>query len=286
MKKVIFLFLILTFTLKVNAQLDEVTDLTKEDMIQYANPIATSVGTWLNSGSYHSASVSKLFGFKFSLLGMAMLIPDDQLTFKLKNGTETATVYGDKGAAVPGTQGYVVYPPGFNQTKIPAVMPQIALSTLGSEVMVRFFPKTTFDSTSVNLLGVAVKHSISQYIPLCPVDIAVQAMYNTIGMNHAKDFELSTKNWAFNAHVSKSFGLFLVYGGFQYESSEMNIDYIYSGNELGGLLQDEEISVNMKGDNKMRMTVGAALRLAFFVINADASLGAQNVFVTGINFEF
>ncbi|PID60443.1 MAG: hypothetical protein CR986_04085 [Ignavibacteriae bacterium] len=285
MKKIFFLFLILAFSVKTTAQLNEATDLTEKDMEQYAVPFVTSVGTWLNSGGYHSASVSKMFGVKISLLGMVMLIPDDQLTFKLKNGTETATVFGDKGASVPGTNGYLVYPPGFNQNKIPAAIPQIAVSTLGSELMLRFFPKTSFDSVNVNLLGIGVKHSISQYIPLCPVDIAVQVMYNTISMDN-NDFDLSTKNWAFNAHVSRSFGLFSVYGGLQYEQSQMNINYVYTGNALGGLLEDKEFSVDMKGDNKMRITVGAALRFAFFVINADASLGAQNVFVTGINFEF
>lgn len=286
MKKVLILVLFILFSLQLNAQIgDRITDLPKDELKGYATPLATWTGTYLNSGGYYSASVSKLFGFKLSLIGMMIMVPDDQTTFNLKDDTESATFFGDKGAAIPGTQGYAVYPPGINQTSLPAAMPQIAVSTLGSELMLRFIPETTIEDVTVDLLGIGVKHSISQYIPLIPVDIAVQILYNKVSIT-SSDLDISTTNLAFNAHASRSFGLLTLYGGLQYEQTTMDIDYTFTGAGFEGVLDDEEFSLNLEGDNNVRLTLGAALRLAVIVINADVNLGSHTAFVAGLNFEF
>lgn len=278
----IFLFLSTTILAQIEDRLNEIGE---EDMVGYATPLATWTGTFLNSGGYYSASVSKLFGFKISLIGMMISIPDNQTTFEVEDGVESATFFGEKGAAVPGSQGYVVYPPGVNQTSVPTGIPQIAVSTLGSEVMLRFLPATQIEDVEANLLGVGLKHSISQYLPLVPIDIAVQVMYNKFSLE-SPELNISTTNLAFNAHASRSFGLFTLYGGLQYETTTMDIDYTFKGAEFGDELYEKEFSVNMDGDNNVRITLGAALRLAVLVINADVNIGSQTAFVAGLNFEF
>lgn len=286
MKKVLIPVLFILLSLQLNAQIGErITDLPQEELEGYATPLATWTGTFLNSGGYHSAYVPKLFGFKFSLIGMMIMVPDDQTTFELSDGSESATFFGDKGAAVPGTNGYAIYPPGINKTSVPAAIPQIAVSTLGSEVMLRFFPETTFEDVEVGLLGIGVKHSISQYIPLIPVEIAVQVLYNKVSIT-SPDLDLSTTNLAFNAHASRSFGLLTLYGGLQYEQTTMNIDYTFTGAGFEGIDVDEKFSLELEGDNNIRLTLGAALRLAVIVINADVNLGSHTAFVAGLNFEF
>ena len=286
MKKVLVPFLFLLLAVQVNAQFaDRITDLPTEELKDYATPLATWTGTYLNSGGYYSADVSTFFGFKLSLIGMMIMVPDDQTKFTTASGEESATFFGDKGAAVPGTQGYVVFPPGVNTTSVPAAMPQIAVSTLGSEVMLRFVPTTELDDVEVGLLGLGVKHSISQYIPLLPVDIAVQLLYNKVSIE-SPDLDMSTTNLAFNAHASRSFGLVTLYGGLQYESTSMDIDYTFTGIGFEGLSDDEKLSLSLDGDNNFRLTLGAALRLAVLVINADVNIGSQTALVAGLNFEF
>jgi len=286
MKKVLLPVLLILFSLQLSAQVgDRLTDLPKDELKGYATPLATWTGTYLNSGGYYSASVSKLFGFKLSLVGMMIMVPDDQTTFTLTDDSESATFFGDKGAAIPGTRGYAVYPPGINKTSVPAAMPQIAVSTLGSEVMLRFIPETTIEDVKVDLLGVGVKHSISQYIPLIPVDIAVQVLYNKVSIT-SPELDLSTTNLAFNAHASRSFGLVTLYGGLQYEQTSMDIDYTFTGAGFEGIDEDEKFSLSLDGDNNVRLTVGAALRLAVLVINADVNIGSQTAIVGGLNFEF
>lgn len=283
MKK-LFLLLIIVFTIQLNAQFeDRINELSEDLQKNYSTPLATWTGTYLNSGGYYTAGVSKTFGFKLSLIGMMIMIPEDQRTFKLDDGTETATFFGEKGAAVPESQGYLVYPPGVNQTSVPAGIPQISLSAFGTELMARFIPETVIEDVSIDMLGGALKHSISQYIPLCPVDIAVQGMYNKLSIG-SPELDISTTNIAVNAHVSKSFGLAILYGGLQYEKTTMDIEYTFKGDELEGVFENDKLKVNLEGENNFRLTVGAALNLAVFVLNADVNIGSQTAFVAGLNF--
>jgi hypothetical protein len=286
MKKLLHLFIFIIFSIQLNAQFeDRFNEIPTDELKGYSTPLATWTGTYLNSGGYYSASVSKLFGFKLSLVGMMIFIPEDQATFKLSDGTESATFFGEKGAAVPGTNGYLVYPPGVNQSSVPAAIPQIAVSTLGTEVMLRLLPATTVEDVEFDMLGLGLKHSISQYIPLFPIDLAVQVMYNKFSLA-GPDLSISTSNLAFNAHASKSFGLVILYGGLQYESTSMDIDYTFFGSGFEGIVEGDELNVSLDGDNSVRLTLGAALKLAFFVLNADVNFGSQTAIVAGLNFEF
>lgn len=286
MKKLLYLFIFIIFSIQLNAQFeDRFNEIPTEELKGYSTPLATWTGTYLNSGGYYSASVSKLFGFKLSLVGMMIFIPEDQAKFKLSDGTESATFFGEKGAAVPGTNGYLVYPPGVNQSSVPAAIPQIAVSTLGTEVMLRLLPATTVEDVEFDMLGLGLKHSISQYIPLFPIDLAVQVMYNKFSLA-GPDLSISTSNLAFNAHASKSFGLVILYGGLQYESTSMDIDYTFFGSGFEGIIEGDELNVSLDGDNSVRLTLGAALKLAFFVLNADVNFGSQTAIVAGLNFEF
>jgi hypothetical protein len=283
MKKVLATILLLFFTIQLQAQFEDRFNELSEDLQKgYSTPFATWTGTYLNSGGYYSASVSKLFGFKLSLIGMMIFIPEDQQTFKLDDGTETATFFGEKGAAVPGAQGYLVYPPGVNQSSVPMVMPQIAVSTLGTELMLRYIPTLDIEDVSFDLLGIGVKHSISQYIPLVPVDIAVQIMYNKFSLE-GPELLISTSNLAFNAHASRSFGLVTLYGGLQYESTTLDLEYTFKDANTG---LSDEVKASIDGENGVRLTLGAALRLAVFVLNADINIGSQTAVIAGLNFEF
>jgi hypothetical protein len=261
--------------------------LTEADITEYAKPFGTSLGMAFNSGSYHSAEVADFFGFSISFKGMYILIPDDDLTFTptLPAGytatNPTATIYGGEGVAYYGPDGYIVYPPGVNESSLPFVMPQISASFMGTEVMLRYLPSISLgDKEDLSMFGIGVKHSISRYIPLSPVDISVQFLYNNLEITSVMDITA----YAFNAHASKSFGLFTVYGGLQYESSTFSLEYTYSGNIESK--KGDRIKVEIDGDNNFRGTLGAAIKLAVIVLNIDYSLGAQSVVTGGLSFEF
>jgi hypothetical protein len=264
--------------------------LTDAEITEYARPFGTSLGMAFNSASYHTAKVADLFGFAVSFKGMYIFIPDDDLTFtpSLPEGynadQSTATIYGNEGAAYYGPNGYIVYPPGIDRSSLPVVLPQISGSLVGTEVMLRYLPSISLgDEEDLSMFGIGLKHSISRYIPLSPVDISVQFLYNNLEITGLMDVSAI----AFNAHASKGFGLFTLYGGLQYESSTFDLEYEYTA--PGGttsIQPGETVKVSIDGDNNFRGTLGGSLKLALIVLNVDYSLGAQAVLSGGLTFEF
>ncbi len=292
MKKIFTLFLILFVSTISNAQLeDRFSALNEINAEGYAKPLATSLGIGLNSGTYYSASVPSLFGFTFSLKGMFIFIPDDDKTFDpvLPAGYEegsSATIYGDKGGAYAGYDGFIVLPPGVNLSSVPLAYPQVSFATFGTELLIRFLPSIELgEDAKLNFWGLGLKHSISQYIPLFPVDLAAQIVYNKISITDIVDH----KNLAFNVHASKSFGIIILYGGLQYESSTMDLEYTIDGDPDNAdplLRVDKDVNLSIDGDNNFRVTLGTALKLAFFALNVDLNIGSQLAVTTGLNFAF
>lgn len=294
MKKLLtFLVLFILCSSGVFSQVeDRFAALNETNVKLYAQPFATAFGTAMNSGGYHSASVADLFGFSLSFQGMYILIPDDQLTYSPSLPTgyttgPTATIFGDKGSAYAGSAGYITTPPGVNVSAMPMAMPQISLSLMGTEVMFRYLPEIALGNggEKISLFGLGAKHSISRYIPLIPIDVAVQVLYSKLEITNL----LKSKNLAFNAHASKTFGILTPYFGLQYESSSLDLTYEINGDPLSGdpsLQVNKKVSVSLDGDNTFRTTLGAALKLAIFVLNADVNLGSQTTFTGGLSFEF
>jgi len=271
---------------------DRFAALNETNVKLYAQPFATAFGTAMNSAGYHSASVADLFGFSISFQGMYILIPDDQLTYSpsLPSGYTTgpsATIFGDKGSAYAGPAGYITTPPGVNVSAMPMALPQISLSFIGTEVMFRYLPEIELGNKGekLSLFGIGAKHSVSRYIPLIPIDVAVQVLYNKLEITNL----VESKNLAFNAHASKTFGILSPYFGLQFESSSLDLTYEINGDPLSGdpaLQVDKKVSVSLDGDNSFRATLGACLKLAVIVLNADVSLGSQTTFSGGLSFEF
>jgi hypothetical protein len=152
---------------------------------------------------------------------------------------------------------------------------------MGTEVMLRYLPSISLsEKEDLSMFGIGLKHSVSRYMPLSPVDISVQFLYNNLEITGVMDITA----YAFNVHASKSFGLFNVYGGLQYESSSFDVEYTYNGYRED--LRGTDIKVEIDGDNNFRGTLGGALKVALLVFNLDFSLGAQSVLSSGLTFEF
>ena len=270
---------------------DQLSALSDENVEEYVKPLATSLGLSLNSGMYHTADVSSVFGFSFGIKSMTIFAPDDQLTFKpdlpegYDNSEETATIYGDHAAYYGGPNGYISFPGGLDESVVPIAYPQVAVSFLGTEVMVRYIPEVSIGDADFSLFGGAVKHDISRYIPLCPVDIALQVGFSKVEVSDVMELN----NFAVNVHASRWLGLFTVYGGLQYEKTTMDLNYTFEGDSESGdpaLQLKKEISVSVDGDNSFGITAGASMKMVFFVLNADYTYNSQSVLSAGMTFEF
>jgi hypothetical protein len=182
-------------------------------------------------------------------------------------------------------------PPGVVDTPVaPLIIPQLGAGTLfGTDVMLRYLPKTRLKSYgTIGVFGVGVRHSISQYIPMSPIDLAVQGVYNSVSLEdqNLEGDVLDASGYAFNLQASKSLPVLPVtfYGGLQYETFSAEYAYEFDPASFSGSSDIEPVSFTLDQDatNSVRGLAGVSITLAVVRINADYSLAANDVVTVGI----
>jgi hypothetical protein len=253
----------------------------------YLKPLITAFGSNLNSGLYRSAHVPKMgFHFNIALNAMVAIIPSSQNTFTATttgyftpvSQFEAPTVIGDPLGAVvtSGSGAEYISPGGYDTKSFILGAPTFTVGSIfGTEASLRFFKaRVNEDLGDVSLLGIGARHSISQYIPMSPVDIAVGLFYHTFEISDIVNSNVST----IHAEVGKSFTMANIYGGLAYESTNAKVEYTF---ESGSTVED--VNLDFSGTNKFRITLGAGLSFGLFHWNVDYSIGNQHVLNTGIS---
>jgi hypothetical protein len=124
------------------------------------------------------------------------------------------------------------------------------------------------------MVGLAVRHSISQYIPLFPVNVAVQGAWQSIGLSGTQQDDIvQATGWALNAQASKSVPVLPVtfYGGLQYESFEVDVDYTFETSA-----GTTDVMFSQTASNNFRALAGLSVSLAVARLNVDYALGSSN----------
>ncbi len=171
----------------------------------------------------------------------------------------------------------------------PLLVPQAGLGTvLGTDIMFRWLPTITVtDVGSVELFGFAVRHSINQYLPQLPIDLAIQAAWQHVQVDDADDASvIDARTFAVNAAVSKRFGVLTLYGGVQTERSDIEFAYeaAVDGSDVGVTSVPIQFTVN--GGGRTRGIFGMGLSLGPVLINSDISVGQTTVVSAGFGFAF
>jgi hypothetical protein len=268
---------------------DRFSYLTDEEVSKYAQPLVTTLGVALNSAGYMSASVPQNFRLTFSLKAIAVFIPKEQQSFlptlpdEYVVNKSTATIYGGKGSYYLGKNGYYVYPPGVNNRTIPVAFPQITFSVSGTELLLRILPSISIGGNKMNFMTAGIKYYLNQSLFTLPVDIAVQTFYTKLSISDIID----SRNFAVNAEASKTLGSLTFYGGLQYESSTLDLNYTITEDNFianPGQQKGREVSAFIRGKNSLRATAGCAVKLSSIILNADFSFANQYVLTTGLSF--
>jgi hypothetical protein len=165
---------------------------------------------------------------------------------------------------------------------VPLVAPQLALGLpFGLEVIGRWIPPVKTDQGKYSNMGFGIRYDIDQWIPFCPVDIAIHFMTQKMTFKSNNDQDILTgKATAYGMEVSKQLFILTLYSGFQLESSSLTLnDYTGYDFETGQSIFIQGFDIN--GNNKSRVTVGARLLLLFINLHADYSFSANDVLTLG-----
>jgi hypothetical protein len=120
-----------------------------------------------------------------------------------------------------------------------------------------------------------MRHNISAYAKM-PFDVAIQFGVQSFGIKDINNFKFIDANSSFvNLQINKTFFVVSVYGGLQYESYSVDVNYINSGTSF---------IFNQKGDNHFRGIAGATVSLGPANFNADVNFGTIFAFSAGLGF--
>jgi hypothetical protein len=129
----------------------------------------------------------------------------------------------------------------------------------------------------LNIFGMGVRHNISQYIPSWPAHLAVGYYWTTFRLGDITD----AKNSFISLQGSYPMEKLTFYGGLGYELTTMQVGYTFKGEEG----TEEDINFDLKGSNKVRLTLGASLKLGPVRLNGDYNFSDQGVFSCGLGFD-
>lgn len=284
----------------------------------YTQPLTDALGANLNAGLFRTAEVGGGEGpipgvdLYVGVTAMGALTSGSETAFQLEqdqvetdNGRtltitypdeELPTVFGDEtspGNAVisdgnPATPDEELdLPPGLWSTSIaPFAVLQVGAGTVyGTDAQFRFLPNTSVqDYGSFSLFGVSVRHSLSQYIPASPVNLAVQGTWQTLSFSGGTegpglDENVNADGWALNAQVSKSVpgAPVTFYGGLQYEQFGLDVSYTFETNA-----GTSTVSLDQDASNSVRALAGVSATLSLIQVNVDYALGANNTVSAGL----
>ncbi|MBD3615910.1 MAG: hypothetical protein HUJ22_04990 [Gracilimonas sp.] len=330
----------------LQAGADDATILTKE----YLKPFPTGFGTGLNAGWTESAAPKKTLGFSLQIRPSIAVVPGSDQSFDISSlgldkivvaaGEDpvTSTISGSKGSGPlleiyddpnsnnPQKLGEFNMPGGTGFSFVPAPVVQASIGLVKkTDLTLRYFPETEIgDFGSFSIIGGAVKHEISQWLPgskLLPVDISLMLGYNRIGVDAGLDLQetgtrdpndptltsnpnpdfdsqkvvTTTETFVFNALVGKSLPLISVYGGLGYQKAtfdlSVNGDYpvssynpITPGDDY--IVVSDPISFSLDSKSSAHALAGFRLRLGILAIYGEATLANYFTANAGIGISF
>ncbi len=257
----------------------------------YIQPVADLFGADMHTGYHHGADIERMgFHFRLDIIGMGAMVQDAQKTYTVltpagfnPGSFQAPTVFGgDKVIVQNATNALQTYSSPasgiINTSYFPLAVPQVTIGNIyGTQAQIRFvaLPKTGNDKIpSIQLWGIGARHSISQYIPAFPVDLAAGVYYNSFNFGDLITF----KGVALNAQASKSWSVLTLYGGLQWEKSSMDLSYTSTDVTAGN------VSITLDGANNFRFIGGLALDLGPIHLFGDANLGSVTTLSAGIGF--
>jgi hypothetical protein len=166
-----------------------------------------------------------------------------------------------------------VFPGGLNASMLPLAVPQLTLgSVFGTDVTVRYFGySTNKEIGKLNLFSWGLRHSISQYVKVLPLDLAVGFYKQQFTLG---DY-VKSNSWYAGVQASKRVLLFTFYGGLGYENTKMDLHYT-------NLNDNTKIDFSLTGSNSIRFTAGVTFNLGPVKLNVDYNLASQSTLCVGL----
>ncbi len=176
-----------------------------------------------------------------------------------------------------------------NLPAMPLAAPQLTVGTVfGSMIALRYLPpvKINSDLGDLKYFGIGIMHNPAVWLGIpMPLDVAVGIYTETMDVGDI--FKSSATQ--FSLFGGKTFGPSTAnvspYVGISVETSTISVNYTQKFETPLGL-ESENISFDMKGDNKLKFTLGSSFKLAVVSLNVDYSFANYNTLSLGLGVDY
>ena len=302
----------------------------------YMKPVVKSMSYGMTGGWYTTAKAHKTLGFDLSISVNAGFIPSSENFFDPnKIGLSSNTVYNGardnnsndpynpnrKAPTIFGPKDETRYtstfegetfvysgPEGFDVKKeigisaAPMPMVQLGIGIIkNTDVKLRFVPKQSFGSSSVQMFGIGIMHDIKQHfkgIKLMPFDLSALVAYNSVsgstdlssdgsgGVPESSNGvgEYKFNSWVIQALISKKISVLTGYAGVGYSIVNTKVDvkgdYLLVSESDLEIPVSDPVAIDFK-NNSFRLTFGMRLKLGPVFINGDYTFQKYNTLSVG-----
>jgi hypothetical protein len=253
----------------------------------------------LNAGLFHSARIpANGLHISLEIRGMSVFFNDKDQTFlaTTENGfrpeqtVAAPTVVGSKRAVIlrGDSNTEFAFPGGFDIGSFALAVPQLRIGSLyGTEAVLRylFYDTGNADLGDLDLYGVGVRHSISQYLgPAFPVDLAMSFFWQdvSLGKNVAGGDLIDAKAMSVGIHASRRFWNLQPFdlqpfAGLTYDTFALDVSY--ETNSSG-----DTIDLEFDTESHLHLTLGLSLGFRFVDVYGEYNVSVQNAFSIGLGF--
>ena len=260
--------------------------LEDENAKGYLTPLSSALASTLNSSIFTTANVgADVFSahLQVNVMGVSFddadrtYNPTDPVGFQSTESVDAPTVIGGTDAVIQsGENGTVLYHPGgFDLQNFTVASPQLEVSGfLGTRALVRWISIDLGDADlgSLELFGLGVQHSISQYMVAPPLDLAVGVFWQSFKIG---DGLVDADALQVMAMGSKRFNVIEPYVGVGFDMFDMQSEYT---DDSSG----ENIAVDFDPENSFHLTAGARLNLRYLQIHGEFNLAAETGVAAGL----
>lgn len=270
---------------------DNLGSLTGENTKKYLGPLPDALSGTMNSAIFTSGNVPKIgINFSVGIKVMGVKFSDSDRLYTPTDAPgftsvapiqQVPTVIGGTGAVAQDGQGgsTFYYPGGFDITQFAFAAPQLTVgNVMGTRAVVRWFAHD-FSADNfiekISFFGIGAQHSVSQYFPGLPVDLAAGVFYQSFKIN--EDL-LDIKAIHVDVTGSRSFGPIQPYGALGFDTLKMSANYEDSTNP------GNNIAVDFDRSTHVHLTAGLLANLPVVKLHAEANLAATNGVAVGLSF--
>ena len=269
---------------------DNLGALTGANAKGYLGPLPEALSATLNSGVFQTGNVPKnTFNFSFGARVMGIHFSDDDRTYTPTapegfTPTETVsapTVIGDTHAVAQGGQGgtTLYHPGGFDLSNFAIAVPQVSIGSLfGTRAVVRWISVDLGDSElgKLDYVGYGAQHSLSQYLPGFPVDLAAGFFAQSLKIGDDKLVKADAIH--FDVTASKRVAFLEPWASLGWDTLDMEANYTSTSTP------GDAIHVKFDKKSNAHLTLGAQALLGFARLSASYDVAAQTGATLGLAF--